>query len=65
MTKQELKKCYKCDSLVENKQKGIICFNANSEWFNQKPIDVEECESYTDYYFVDPNKEDSNGLFND
>ena len=62
---KELKKCYKCDSLVENKQKGIICFNANSEWFNQKPIDVEECESYTDYYFVDPNKEDSNGLFND
>lgn len=65
MTKQELKKCYKCDSLVECKGKGVICFNAGSEWFNQKPIDVEECEFYSDLFYVHPKTEDDKGLFDE
>ena len=63
MNNQELKKCFKCDSLAENKQKGVICFNAKSEFFNQKPVDVEECEFFTDYFFVNPKDENTNDLF--
>jgi len=60
-------KCLKCDSCVENKQKGLMCFNPNSDYFNErlKDIEIDECKYFTDICYVNPKDEDEKGLFDE
>jgi len=53
-------KCLKCDSCVENKQNGLMCFNPKSDYFNErlKGLEIEECKYFTDIYYVNPKDKD-------
>lgn len=58
-------KCIKCDSCVENKQNGMMCFNPKSDYFNErlKNLLIDECEYFTDVYYINPKEDDEKGLF--
>ena len=52
-------------SCVENKQNGLMCFNPQSEYFNErlKGLEVEECKYFTDVFYINPKDEDEKSLF--
>lgn len=60
-------KCTKCDSCVENKQNGMMCFNPKSDYFNErlKGLSIDECEYFSDVYYANPKDEDDKGLFDE
>ena len=50
--------CLKCDSCIENKQNGLMCFNPQSEYFNErlKGLEVEEFKYFTDVFLYKPKR---------
>lgn len=56
--------CKSCDFCVEDKKKGIICFNPKSDNFNQRVDLKDSCEHIEFNYYSHP-KDESEGLFDE
>ena len=55
-------KCAECDFYINNKQKGLVCLNPDSENFNQNVDKDNGCDKYESYFYTVASG-DEKGLF--